>query len=144
MAAMMTLGLFTFHLPTLVFQDLQRRTAWRHGQTPRVGARPANQFLGPESDTLTLSGMVAPGIIGRLAALQELRDMGDQGSAWPLVTGSGEVLGAWVIDAVDEGHQIILDNGMPRRADFTIQLRRVDDQDATAPNARPPGGDPLV
>lgn len=130
MAAYMALGIFSFSLSNLAFQDLQRKTSWRHGQTPRVGVRPANQFMGPENDQVTVSGMIIPGVLGRLQALQDLRDMGDTGSAWPLVTGYGDVWGAFVIDSVSEGQQIFLDDGRPRKADFTAELHRVDDDDA--------------
>lgn len=138
MTAMMTLGLFAFSLPTAAYQELQRRTSWRHGRTPRVGARAASQFQGPDEDTITVSGLIAPGAIGKLQALQDLRDMGDEGLAWPLVTGYGENLGAWKIDSVDETQTIFMDDGRPRKADFTVTLHRVDDADARHPSAPPP------
>ncbi|MDZ4372612.1 MAG: phage tail protein [Phenylobacterium sp.] len=130
MAQLMALGVFAFSLPNLAFQDLQRRTTWRHGQTPRFGARPANQFGGPDADVLTLSGVIVPGMLGRLQGLIDLREMGDTGAAWPLVTGYGQMLGAFVIEGVTEGQQIFMDDGVPRRADFSVDLRRVDDDDA--------------
>lgn len=138
MAAMMTLGLFVFSMPTAAFQELQRKTSWRHGRTSRVGVRPANQFQGPDEDSITLSGVVYPGAIGKLQALQDLRAMGDEGLAWPLVTGYGDNLGAWVIDSLDETRTLILDDGRPRKADFTISLHRVDDADARHPSVAAP------
>lgn len=129
-AVYMALGVFTFSLSNLAYQDLKRSTTWRHGQTPRFGARPANQFAGPEEDKITLSGLVYAGVAGRMSALQDLRDMGDTGAAWPLVTGYGEMLGAYVLESVEEGQSVFMDDGRPRKADFTVQLRRVDDDDA--------------
>ncbi|WP_337186709.1 phage tail protein [Phenylobacterium sp.] len=129
MAQLLALGVFPFSLPNLAFQDLQRRTSWRHGQTPRFGRRPATQFGGPDADKITLSGMVMPGLLGRLGALDELREMGDTGAAWPLVTGYGEMWGAFVIESLTEGRQIFLDDGAPRRADFTVELLGVDEDD---------------
>lgn len=140
MTAMMTLGLFAFSLPTAAYQELQRRTSWRHGKTSRVGARAASQFMGPDEDSITLSGLIAPGQIGKLEALRELRAMGDEGLAWPLVTGGavGENLGAWKIDSVDETQTIFMDDGRPRKADFTVTLHRIDDADARHPSAPSP------
>lgn len=130
MAAMMALGLFTFSLSDLAFQELQRRTSWRHGQTPRFGTLPANQFMGRDGMNLTVSGLIYPGMVGRMSSLAELREMGDTGSAWPLVTGYGEVWGAFVLDSVEDGQQIFMDDGRPRKADFTVQMHQVDDDDA--------------
>ena len=127
---MLALGMFPFSLGNLPFQELQRKTSWRHGQVPRYGARPANQSMGPENDQVTISGLCVPGVVGRLEAIQQLRDMGDTGAGWPLVTGYGDVLGTFVIDSVDEGRTLFLDDGHPRKADFTVQLHRVDDDDA--------------
>lgn len=138
MTAMMTLGLFAFSLPTAAYQELQRYTSWRHGKTSRVGARAASQFQGPDEDTITVSGLIAPGAVGTLQALQDLRNMGDEGLAWPLVTGFGENLGAWKIDSVDETQTIFMDDGRPRKADFTVTLHRIDDADARHPSAPAP------
>lgn len=127
---MAVLGMFAFSLDNLAFQELQRKTTWRHEQTPRFGARPANQSAGPDADLITLSGMIVPGVLGKMSSLRDLRDMGDMGAAWPLVTGFGEMLGAYVIESVTEGQTIFMEDGRPRRADFTVELRRVDDDEA--------------
>ena len=54
--------------------------------------------------------------------------MGDTGQAWVLVSGTGEVFGAYVIENVGETGTLHLDNGMARRIEFDLQLKRVDDQ----------------
>ena len=59
--AMMTLGLFVFDLPSLTYQQLQRRTTWRHAFSDRVGARPLGQFVGEGDDDITLTGMLLMG-----------------------------------------------------------------------------------
>ena len=56
---MMALGTFVFSLPTLAYQKLQHATAWRHSSSERVGARAANQYLGPGEETIELDGTVA-------------------------------------------------------------------------------------
>ena len=86
--AMMALGLFVFDLPTLTYQQLQRRTSWRHAFGERVGARPAGQYLGEGDDDITLTGMLAPVAFGDAGSLDDLRTMGKSGEAWPLVDGA--------------------------------------------------------
>ncbi|PZP30455.1 MAG: oxidoreductase [Roseateles depolymerans] len=125
---MMGYGQFVFSLSTLAYQDLQRQTAWRHPSNSRVGARPARQFVGPGDDGITLSGVLAPEFAGDVVSLGKLREMGDSGLAWPLVTGTGEVLGAFVIESLNETRTMLMDNGAARRIEFQLQLARVDEQ----------------
>lgn len=125
---MMSLGQFVFSLSTLAYQELQRRTSWKHPSTPRVGGRAARQFTGAGDDSITLTGWFAPDQgIGKLASLTELRTMGDDGNAYALVDGAGNVYGAFVIEGLDEGQSLHAKDGTPRRIEFTLNLMRVDD-----------------
>ncbi|MNV99686.1 Phage P2 GpU [compost metagenome] len=54
--------------------------------------------------------------------------MGKSGEAWPLVDGAGRVYGAFVILSLDETQRSIMDNGVPRISDFSLALKRVDDE----------------
>jgi phage protein U len=125
-----SLGQFVFGLPTLAYQELQRRTAWKHPTTSRVGARDASQYAGPGEDTITLTGLLAPQLTGTLASLVELRAMADTGHAYVLVDGAGRVYGAYVIESIDEGQSMHQADGVPRRVEFTINLRRTEDREA--------------
>ena len=118
---MMAFGQFVFSLHTLAYQELQRSTAWRHPSNSRIGARPARQYLGPGDDTITLQGVLAPEFTGSKVSLDQIREMGAVGSAWPLVDGQ------FVIESLSETSTIFLDNGAARRIEFQIQLARVDD-----------------
>ncbi|MDR6469541.1 phage protein U [Paraburkholderia graminis] len=125
---MMSLGQFVFSLSTLAYQELQRRTSWKHPSTSRVGGRNARQYTGQGDDTITLTGWFAPDQgIGNLSSLTELRAMGDEGDAYVLVDGTGTVFGAFLLEGVDEGQSLHQKDGTPRRIDFTINLTRVDD-----------------
>lgn len=125
--ALMTLGMFAFDLPTLAYSKLQRRMTWKHATNERVGARAAGQYVGPGDDTITLSGTLAPIIGNDPQSLNDLREMAGSGQAWPLLDGSGQNYGAFVITAIDEDQRSILDNGAARIADFTISLQQMDD-----------------
>jgi len=122
---LMALGQFAFEIGSAPYLELRRRTDWRHAESPRVGARPASQYLGPGSDKITLAGVILPGLAGRHSALRTLRTMGDDGEAHPLVDAQGLVHGDFVIESIDEAQSLFIDTGQPRRADFTIELRRV-------------------
>lgn len=124
---MMVLGMFIFSLPTIAYQTLKRSTEWRHGSNSRMGARPAYQFIGPGDDTITLSGWVAPELIGSTGPLKLLRRMADTGKAFILIDGSGKIYGAYVILDMSEDESLFYINGQPRRTDFSFTLRCVDD-----------------
>lgn len=123
---MMCLGQFVFSLQTLAYQELQRQTSWRHASNNRVGVRPASQFLGVGEETLTLPGVIVPEF-GQRASLDEIHQMADTGSAFALVDGLGRVYGQFVITDKSETGTLFDLNGQPRRVEFSITLRRVDD-----------------
>lgn len=125
--AMMTLGTFVFELRTLPFQDLQHQIGWRHPTTSRVGARPARQFLGPDDEAITLSGVLLPELTGGELDLDQVRQMGDQGKAWPLPLISGTILGLYVIESLNETKTLFFEDGTARRIEFQLALKRVDD-----------------
>ena len=131
---MLCLGLFVFSLDTLSYQELQRRTAWKHPTQSLVGARDASQFLGAGEDTITLSGSMVPEFAGDVASLDELRRMGNTGNAWVLVEGTGTVYGAYVITDLQETKSMFYVDGTPRKIEFTLSLRRVDQDDDEPPS----------
>ncbi|MDB5719123.1 MAG: oxidoreductase [Sphingomonas bacterium] len=128
---LMSLGMFAFSIPTLAHDELQRRTDWRHGRSPRVGARDATQFTGPGDDTISLTGTAFAELGDVTAALEELRTMGASGQAWSLVDGAGRVYGAFVITALDERQKVFMGDGTPLRIDFALDLLAVDGPEPT-------------
>ncbi len=126
---MLCLGLFVFQLDTLSYQELQRRSSWKHASQQLVGARNASQYLGPGDDVITLQGLLVPEFIGEPASLDMLRSMADEGAAWVLVEGTGVIYGAFVITEMNETRTLFHADGSARRIEFTLTLQRVD-QDA--------------
>lgn len=124
---MMALGMFIFSLPTLAYQELQRQTDWRHPSNNRVGTNPARQFAGRGDDIITLPGVVLPELAGTPISLDALRYMADTGKAWPLVEGTGRILGIWVIESITETRTLFFQDGAARRIEFSIKLTRIDD-----------------
>jgi phage protein U len=124
---MMVLGMFVFSLPTLAYQELQRKTDWKHPSTSRVGARNAHQFTGKGDDTITLSGWIAPELTGSVYSLDALRLMGDTGKSWILIAGTGRIYGSFVITGMTEGRTVLGQDGDAGKIDFTITLERTDE-----------------
>ncbi|MFW9268779.1 phage tail protein [Pseudomonas sp. NR3] len=124
---MLALGMFVFSLSTAAYQALQRQTEWRHASNPRVGAAPARQFVGRGDDTITLPGIILPELAGSALSLDALRLMANTGKAWPMVEGSGRIYGLWIIDSLNETKTLFFRDGTPRRIEFTLILKRIDD-----------------
>ncbi|WIE52393.1 phage tail protein [Pseudomonas sp. GM17] len=124
---MMALGMFVFSLSTAAYQEFQRQTEWRHASNNRIGAAPARQFLGRGDDSITLPGIILPELAGSVLSLDTLRLMANTGKAWPMVEGSGRIYGLWVIESLSETKTIFFRDGTPRRLEFTINLKRIDD-----------------
>ncbi|MDR3429009.1 phage tail protein [Silvimonas sp.] len=135
-----SLGLFVFRLQSVPFQQMQRQTSWKHASGQRVGARPLDQFLGPDADNITLSGELYPELTGGVVDLDELRGMGDLGAAWPLIDGSGYIYGDFTITDISETRSVLMWDGSPRKIEFSLSLKRVpDDLDQPAPASNSTG-----
>jgi phage protein U len=121
------LGQFVFSINTVAYQELQRATDWRYASNSRVGERPASQYIGQGTDTITVSGWVAPELTGDAASIDTLRYMGDQGAPYILISGTGAVFGLWEIHNLTETKTLFWPDGTPRRITFNLTLSRVDD-----------------
>lgn len=124
---MLALGMFVFSLSTAAYQELQRQTEWRHASNSRIGAAPARQFTGRGDDSITLPGVILPELAGTALSLDALRQMANTGKAWPVVEGSGRIYGLWVIESLSETKTFFFRDGTPRRIEFIINLKRIDD-----------------
>lgn len=124
---MLALGMFVFSLSTAAYQELQRQTEWRHASNSRVGMAPARQFVGRGDDSISLPGVILPELAGTALSLDAVRLMANTGKAWPLVEGSGRIYGLWVVDSLTETKTLFFRDGTPRRIEFNISLKRIDD-----------------
>lgn len=125
---LMTLGFFVFDMPTAAYQTIDRDTSWRIASNTRVGNRPAYQYLGPGEDKISLSGTLYPEITGGRTSLDLIRNMAEQGKAWPLIEGTGRNYGFWSILNVKETSSELMRDGAPQKIVFTIELVRVDEK----------------
>ena len=134
----MILGKFIFGLREtgVAYQQVQRTTAQRWSQHERVGRRAAQQHLGAGDDDITLPGVIMPELCGNLSplSLTYLRKMMAEGKPQQLIVVSasgliGDMMGKWIILSVDETQQELLGNA-PRKIEFSVKLRKVDEDDS--------------
>ena len=124
---MMVLGLFVFQLRTVPYQQLQYQRNWRHVTNNRVNRRPTTQFLGPDNDQLTLSGVLMPEVTGGRLSLLALELMAEQGKAWPLIEGGGTIYGIYVIESLYQTKTEFFASGEAWKIVFSLGLIRVDE-----------------
>ena len=127
MNMMLNLGGYSFEIGTTPYQELVRQTGWNWPEQELIGATPAMQFTGRQSEKISLKGMLVPGFTGGRLAVEIVRLLGDLGRPLPLITGQGFFLGLWVIESVEHGEDIHFSNGEPRRMSFTINLKKYAD-----------------
>jgi len=122
---MLALDMFAFEIGTLPYQELARDWSWRHGQSERYGALPASQYVGPGAEKISLSGALIPGEgIGRYSAIETIRELADTGDAYPLVSGTGEVFGDYIIRSLKLTQTLFFVDGLARKSDFSLELER--------------------
>lgn len=124
---MAALGVFVFMLKTVPYQELQQQRSWRHAANNRVGLRPGMQFLGQDTDSITLSGVLLPAITGGRLSLLGLEAMADSGKAWSFLDGEGTIYGMYVIESLSKTKSVFFEDGAARRIEFTLTLKRVDE-----------------
>ncbi|WP_139411942.1 phage tail protein [Aeromonas veronii] len=131
---MMTLGWFVFMRSTVAPQSQQDEKSWRHPGNNRVGSRPSYQYLGPDDELSTLSGVLYPELTGGPVSLDMLNSMGDSGQAFPLIQGDGVMRGSFVIEGITTTRSEFFQDGSARKIEFSIKLKRVDDNDSSLGN----------
>ena len=120
---MLQLGSFQFSVQSAAYQTLQRSTEYRWPAQDRFGKEPALQYVGPGAPTISLDGIVYPEWRGGLGQLDALRTLAAAGKPQTMVDGRGNILGRWVIESVNEKQSVFADAGVPRKQEFTINLR---------------------
>jgi len=121
---MMALGGYRFSLTSAAYQELRRSNAYRWQAQERLQRLPAQQFVGPGSETLDLKGTIYPHYRGGMKQLDLMRAQAGRGEPLLLVDGLGFIRGQWVILQVDETQTVMLANGQPRKQEFHLRLVR--------------------
>ena len=130
---MMLLGPVVFSVETSAYEQLQRNTQYDWGSQGRLGHRalkhlgiggPAYQYIGPGDETISLNGTMFPQYNGGPLRVSLMRLTAGLGIAMPLVDGDGFFHGRWLIENVQETKSVFFDNGNARKIDFSLSLKR--------------------
>lgn len=119
---MLALGAYRFSIDTAAYENLERSSAWRWASVERVGARPAQQYIGPGEDTITMSGVIYPYYKGGLGQVSSMRAEAAKGEPLLMLDGTGRVWGLYCITEVRETQTTFFSGGQPRKIDFNISL----------------------
>jgi phage protein U len=120
---MMALGSLRFGVTGTSYQSLRRVAAYRWQQQDRLGRDPAQQFMGPGAEDVTLDGTIHPHYRGGLRQVEFMRLAARTGTPLMLVDGLGWVFQRWVILSVEETRTVFMSDGAPKQIDFRILLR---------------------
>lgn len=121
---MMALGKYRFSVSTAAYRELTRSAEYRWAAQERLGRLPARQYLGPGSETVSLSGVIHPHYRGGLGQLDRMRAEAGRGEPLDLSTGDGTIMGKWVVTRIEETRRVLDADGAPRRVEFRLQLAR--------------------
>ncbi len=124
---LMALGTFRFSVDTAGYEDLRRTAEQRWAAQERVRQGPALQHMGPGEESIELRGNIYPHYRGGAGQVSAMRALSAQGVPQMLVDGRGMVHGWWVIERVEEGQSSLFADGVPRRQEFSLVLRRYHD-----------------
>lgn len=121
---MMMLGPYPFTLNTAAYQQLTRASTYRWKQLDRIGKTPAQQYVGPGADQITLNGEILPHWRGGFDQLDQMRAQAKRGKPLKLIDGhGGYVLGNWVVTRITETKSELQPNGAPGVIKFSMTLK---------------------
>lgn len=104
-------------------------SASRPGATQQQpgGCPRCRQFVGVGDDSITLSGWIAPELMGTYWSIAALRAMGDMGQPFALVAERARCSVSSLSRTLSETGTLHKKDGTPRRIAFDLTLTRVDD-----------------
>jgi phage protein U len=130
---MMTIGDFNFNIDDATYQSIQRSLSWRWVEQQRFGQRDSLQYTGKSTPTISFSGEVYTD--NRRISLQlskmfvgtqpinELSLLGDVTMPKLLISGTGEILGYWVVTEFSDTADRFLMAGIPKHQQFTMTIK---------------------
>ncbi len=118
---LLSIGSVQFAMAKTAYDRLTRSSGWRWAKVARIGRLPARQSLGPDDDSIELSGMIITERSG-CDGVKQLRDLMSTGQPWPLIASSGHILGRWCIESVGETQSKLHSDGVPRKQTFSMKL----------------------
>lgn len=124
--ALATLGMFVFFTQTIPFQSIDRTQSWKHPHGSIVGSDlPPSQYTGKDPDEITIKAELRPEITGGDGSIEWLRKMADTGQAYPLILGTGKLMGSYVITNISDNQSELMFDSKARAISFSMTLKKV-------------------
>jgi phage protein U len=123
--AIAKLGEFIFSVHTASFQTLERRSSYSWASIRRLGRKPALQWIGQDSSTISLKGIIRPRFRGGFGQMAELKEMAVKGIPYQLTYSDAQKAqdaGLWCIKEIEEGRSYFSRDGFPLKIEFEIEL----------------------
>ena len=121
---MMILGVYRFVIKNAAYQTLKRQSSYKWQEINRIGSNPTLQFTGFGVETIELEGVIYPHFKGGLKHVTLMRAEAGLGKALFLISGNGFAFGRWCITKITENQSNFLNDGVPRKIEFTLTLKR--------------------
>lgn len=124
---LMGLGRFRFEVTKHAYEELDRSVGGRWEEVPRIGRRPALQFLGATKGTISITATIYPEYTGGLAQVDDMGAAAEAGEVLMMVGNSGslgKVMGRWVIEELGDRQSFFKRDGSPRKVEVTLTLGR--------------------
>ncbi len=115
---------FSFELGTAAYHRFVSSRGSRWPEQERLGRLPALQHTGLNACEITLDGVAYPGLLGgSVKSMFDLRGLSLSQKPYLLTFGTGKVCGYWAVLDVSDTRTIFMDNGSPRKIEFSIKLK---------------------
>lgn len=118
------LGALTVKVAPFNVDKIQREAATDFVAKPVIGAEPPMEYVGEGANTWRLSGTLFPKVIGGLDELDVLHQMRESGRPQFFQRGDGKPMGWVVIEEVSERSTHLAADGVGRKIEVEIKLRR--------------------
>jgi phage protein U len=119
---MLLFGPVLFSVNTVSYDQIVRTARFNWSAQSVIGRQPVYQYLGYGERAITLEGVIYPGRYGELSHLMLLEQTAGLGLPMPLFSVYGYTLGAWCVTSYQETGTELMDNGQPRKINFTVSL----------------------
>ena len=120
----MALGPFAFEGLGFGFDKMSRRLNTQWASVATAGGFDAQQWLGPKTEDITISGVVFDKSFGGQGSLDGIRGAALSGTPLMLVSLGGSIHGNMIVQGVDEAQAYFDARGGHRKNAYSIRLRR--------------------
>ncbi len=119
---MLKLGELKFEIATATYATLQRQWRFNWSSKNRLLNTPVWHFSGQGVQSISLEGTTYPGSAGVLSFFNNITTTAQAGKPLLMVSGTGEILGYWLIKEVTQKDSVFAAGGLPRKVKFTLKL----------------------